>query len=123
MLSLGTGILVVNDSTLDKLFAEKMELVTRQESGKPRRVVQGIKLFHLISLLWTEGDHHIPLDYRMGTFHPYAPTAEVGPRTKLTKRSNHCHSIDILKRSGAAACWAAITPVSAGEEPISTFHH
>ncbi len=63
MVSLATGILVVDDSTLDKLFAEKMELVTRQESGKPGRVVQGI---NLILLLWTEGDCHITSDYRNG---------------------------------------------------------
>jgi putative transposase len=59
--SLATGILVVDDSTLDKFYAKKMELVTRQESGKHGRVVQGI---NLISLLWTQGDNHIPLDYR-----------------------------------------------------------
>lgn len=38
-----------------------MELVTRHWSGKHGRVVQGI---NLITLLWTEGDRHIPLDYR-----------------------------------------------------------
>lgn len=58
---LSQGILVVDDSTLDKLYAKKMELVTRHWSGKHGRVVQGI---NLISLLWTEGDRHIPLDYR-----------------------------------------------------------
>ena len=61
LLSLTAGILVVDDSTLDKFYAEKMELVTRHWSGKHRRVVQGI---NLISLLWTEGDSHIRLDYR-----------------------------------------------------------
>lgn len=55
------GILVVDDSTLDKFYAQKMELVTRHWSGKHGRVVQGI---NLISLLWTQGDQHIPLDYR-----------------------------------------------------------
>ncbi len=59
--SLSQGILGADDSTLDKLYAEKMELVTRHWSGKHGRVVQGI---NLISLLWTEGDRHIPLDYR-----------------------------------------------------------
>jgi hypothetical protein len=59
--SLTAGILVVDDSTLDKFYAEKMELVTRHWSGKHGRVVQGI---NLISLLWTEGDRHIPIDYR-----------------------------------------------------------
>ncbi len=51
---LSQGILVVDDSTLDKLYAEKMELVTRHWSGKHGRVVQGI---NLITLLWSEGDH------------------------------------------------------------------
>jgi hypothetical protein len=59
--SLDSGILVIDDSTLDKFYAEKMELVTRHWSGKHGRVVQGI---NLITLLWTEGDRHIPLDYR-----------------------------------------------------------
>jgi hypothetical protein len=59
--SLGAGILVIDDSTLDKLYAQKMELVTRHWSGKHGRVVQGI---NLITLLWTEGDRHLPLDYR-----------------------------------------------------------
>lgn len=59
--SLNKGILVIDDSTLDKFYAEKMELVTRHWSGKHGRVVQGI---NLISLLWTQGDSHIPLDYR-----------------------------------------------------------
>ena len=58
---LSQGVLVVDDSTLDKWYAEKMELVTRHWSGKQGRVVQGI---NLITLLWTEGDRHIPLDYR-----------------------------------------------------------
>lgn len=60
-ISLQQGILVADDSTLDKFYAEKMALVTRHWSGKHGRVVQGI---NLITLLWTEGDRHIPLDYR-----------------------------------------------------------
>ena len=59
--SLEMGVLVIDDSTLDKFYAKKMELVTRHGSGKHGRVVQGI---NLITLLWTEGDRHIPLDYR-----------------------------------------------------------
>jgi hypothetical protein len=39
-----------------------MELVTRHWSGKQRRVVQGI---NLMTLLWTQGDSHIPSDYRL----------------------------------------------------------
>jgi hypothetical protein len=56
------GILVFDDSTLDKPFARQIELVTRHWSGKHHRVVQGI---NLMTLLWTDGDRHIPCDYRL----------------------------------------------------------
>jgi len=38
------GILVIDDSTLDKFYARMIELVTRHWSGKHHRVVQGINL-------------------------------------------------------------------------------
>lgn len=60
--NLNGGVLVVDDSTLDKFYAHKMDLVTRHGSGKHGRVVRGI---NLITLLWTEGDSHIPCDYRL----------------------------------------------------------
>ncbi|MDX6692673.1 MAG: hypothetical protein QOF02_276 [Blastocatellia bacterium] len=60
--SLNQGILVIDDSTLDKPYARKMELVTRHWSGKHHAVVSGI---NLITLLWTDGDRHIPCDYRI----------------------------------------------------------
>jgi putative transposase len=56
------GVLVVDDSTLDKPYARSIELVTRHWSGKHHAVVQGI---NLVSLLWTDGDRHIPCDYRI----------------------------------------------------------
>jgi putative transposase len=56
------GVLIVDDSTLDKPHARAIELVTRHWSGKHRAVVQGI---NLVSLLWTDGDRHIPCDYRI----------------------------------------------------------
>jgi hypothetical protein len=56
------GILVVDDSTLDKLYADKVELVNWHWSGKHHRVVKGI---NLSTLLGTDGDKHIPLDYRL----------------------------------------------------------
>ena len=56
------GVLVIDDSTLDKPYARKMSLVTRHWSGKHRRVVQGI---NLISLVWTDGDCCLPCDYRL----------------------------------------------------------
>jgi putative transposase len=57
-----TGILVVDDSTLDKPYARNIELVTRHWSGKHHAVVRGI---NLVSLLWTDGDRNIPCDYRV----------------------------------------------------------
>ena len=52
---------MIDDSVLDKLYAKKMELVSWQWSGKHGRVVKGI---NLTTLLWTDGDKHIPCDYR-----------------------------------------------------------
>jgi putative transposase len=56
------GVLVVDDSTLDEPYAEKIEPVARHRSGKHKRVVWGI---NLVTLLWTDGDRHIPCDYRL----------------------------------------------------------
>ena len=56
------GALVIDDSTLAKLYARKIELVTRHWSGKHREVILGI---NLITLLWTDGDRKIPVDYRI----------------------------------------------------------
>jgi hypothetical protein len=56
------GILVLDDSTLDKPYARRIELVTRHWSGKHKRVVQGI---NLLTMLWTDGDALIPTDYRL----------------------------------------------------------
>ncbi|AEN73418.1 transposase IS4 family protein [Rhodothermus marinus SG0.5JP17-172] len=56
------GVLVVDDTTLDKPHARKMALVRRHWSGKHKRVVQGI---NLISLLWTEGQARLPCDFRL----------------------------------------------------------
>ena len=56
------GILVLDDSTLDKPYARQIGLVTRHWSGKHKRVVPGI---NLLTLLWTDGDVLIPTDYRL----------------------------------------------------------
>lgn len=62
LIPLNKGVLVIDDSTLDKPFAEKIALVTRHYSGKHQGVVQGI---NLISLIWTDGDVKMPVDYRV----------------------------------------------------------
>lgn len=56
------GVLIVDDSTLDKPYAQRIELVGRHWSGKHHAVVQGI---NLVTLLWTDGERHIPCDYRL----------------------------------------------------------
>lgn len=58
----GTGVLVADDSTLDKPHAEHIQMVTRHWSGKHRGVVDGS---HLLTLVWTDGDRLYPTDYRL----------------------------------------------------------
>lgn len=56
------GVLVIDDSTLDKPYAKQIELVGYHWSGKHHHVVKGI---NLISLVWTDGDRMYPCDYRL----------------------------------------------------------
>jgi hypothetical protein len=56
------GMLILDDSVLDKPFARHMGLVGRFWSGRHKRVVRGIDL---VSLVWTDGDALYPLDYRL----------------------------------------------------------
>lgn len=56
------GVLVLDDSTLDKPYAAQMALVTNHWSGKHGRVVRGI---NLISLIWTVTDCRLPCDFRL----------------------------------------------------------
>lgn len=58
----GGGVLVLDDSVLDKPYAKRMDLVARQWSGKHKRVVRGIGL---LTLLWSDGEALIPCDYRL----------------------------------------------------------
>lgn len=57
-----SGVLVLDDTTLDKPHARHITLVTRHWSGKHRRVVDGI---NLLTLVWTDGDRVYPTDYRI----------------------------------------------------------
>lgn len=56
------GVLVVDDSTLDKPRAEHIDLVGYHWSGNHHAVVRGI---NLITLLWSDGDRLYPTDYRV----------------------------------------------------------
>ncbi len=73
------GVLVLDDSTCDKPYAKKIQLVTRHGSGKHRKTVRGI---NLITLLWTDGDRKIPCDYRL--------------YSKADGKTKHDHSWEML---------------------------
>lgn len=57
-----TGLLVLDDSTLDKPHARHMELVHKHWSGKHHQSVLGI---NLLTLLWTDGGAKLPVDCRL----------------------------------------------------------
>jgi hypothetical protein len=57
-----TGILVLDDSTLEKPYSGFNALVYRHWSGKQKEVVGGI---NLITLLWSDGVRCVPVDYRI----------------------------------------------------------
>ena len=56
------GVLVIDDSTLDKPRARHIDLVSHHWSGNHHQVVRGI---NLITLLWSDGDRLYPCDYRI----------------------------------------------------------
>jgi putative transposase len=60
--ALTEGVLVLDDTVLDKPYARHIDLVGRHWSGKHHAVVQGIDL---VSLVWTDGDRVVPCDYRI----------------------------------------------------------
>ena len=57
-----SGALIIDDSTLDKPYSNKISPVSYCWSGKHKRVVKGI---NLISTVWSNGDELIPCDYRV----------------------------------------------------------
>jgi hypothetical protein len=56
------GVLIIDDSTLDKPYAQFMPLVGSHWSGKHHRVVHGI---NLVTTLWSDGSCFYPCDYRI----------------------------------------------------------
>jgi putative transposase len=56
------GYLIVDDTTLDKPYSEKIGFLRYHWSGKHHRSVKGIVL---ITLLWTDGNKIIPVDFRI----------------------------------------------------------
>ena len=56
------GVLVLDDSTLDKPRARQIDLVGYHWSGNHHAVVRGI---NLLTLLWSDGDRFYPCDFRI----------------------------------------------------------
>lgn len=56
------GVLVVDDSVLDKPHSHRIETVSYQWSGRHGGVARGIGL---VTLVWTDGDRIYPVDYRI----------------------------------------------------------
>ena len=56
------GVLVIDDTTLDKPYARRMDLVTAHWSGKHEAVVRGIDL---VTAVGYDGGRVLPTDYRV----------------------------------------------------------
>lgn len=56
------GVLVLDDTVLDRPHARHVGSVAPFWSGRHQRVVRGI---NLVSLVWTDGDRLYPTDYRL----------------------------------------------------------
>ena len=84
------GLLIVDDTTLDKPYAQKMDLVSRHWSGKHHAVVEGISL---TTLLWTDGLSSLPCDCRL-----YEPAAEGEKQT--TKNDHFLAMLQTAKERG-----------------------
>jgi putative transposase len=84
-----TGVLVLDDTVLDKPYARKMDLVHHMWSGKHHRVVKGIDL---LTLLWTDGDRHLPCDYRLYD----------KPNDRMTKNDHFGDLLEVAKARGLA---------------------
>lgn len=61
-IDLNRGVLILDDSTLEKPYSQFNALVYLHWSGKQKEVVKGI---NLITLIWTDGIRCVPIDYRV----------------------------------------------------------
>lgn len=89
LVAAASGVLVLDDTTLDKPYARHMGLVTRHWSGKHHAVVQGI---NLLTLLWSDGRALVPVDYRL-----YDKATD-----ELTKNDHFHHLLQTARQRGFA---------------------
>ena len=129
------GCLICDDSTSDKFYSRRIELVTRHWSGKHKRVVSGI---NLISLLRTDGERYIPADYRIYNKSSDGPTkndhframlrtaAERGFAPEFILFDSRYSSLDNLKlirlfgrlRPTRPECGRHVNPDRTGNRPV-----
>src|SRR5215208_4928168 len=83
------GLLIIDDTTLDKPYAQKIALVHRHWSGKHHRVVAGI---NLVTLVWSDDTHAVPCDYRLFD----------APNDGLTKNDHFQAMLQTAKERGFA---------------------
>ena len=83
---------MLDDTTLDKPYAKRMELVSRHWSGKHKRVVWGI---NLLTLLWTDGNALIPCDFRVYD----------RPLSGLTKNDHFRRMLEVAEGRGFQPRW------------------
>ena len=84
-------VLVLDDTTLDKPYARKTDLVTRHWSGQHRRVVWGI---NLLPRLWSDGTALLPCDFRIYD----------KPWSGLTKNDCFRQLLGVAQERGFAPC-------------------
>jgi Transposase DDE domain. len=56
------GWLILDDTVIDKIYSQYIEMTQYQWSGKFHKVVKGIGL---VTLVWTDGTNSFPVDYRI----------------------------------------------------------
>ena len=81
------GLLVIDDTTLDKPYAQQIALVHRHWSGKHHRIVAGI---NLVTLVWSDDTHAVPCDYRLFD----------APNDGLTKHDHFQAMLETAKQRG-----------------------
>src|SRR3954454_2389184 len=81
------GLLIIDDTTLDKPYAQKIALVHRHWSGKHHRIVAGI---NLVTLVWSDDTHAVPCDYRLFD----------APNDGLTKNDHFQAMLQTAKKRG-----------------------
>ena len=81
------GLLIIDDTTLDKPYARQIALVRRHWSGKHRHVVAGI---NLVTLVWSDDTHAVPCDYRLFD----------APNDRLTKNDHFRTMLQTAKERG-----------------------